>query len=168
MPYDTIFRFSPKVDMTDKPVPKFWSIKADGTKTAYTGRYGDDLRYSYRDERKRPYSDSGVVAIELEHNNGILRFEKGVTEEGGYRSFRSSDGWVVNEFESGLDGIPFQSRWGRLLANLFLNVLHGAIWFVCMWLLLQFRFNDALGFAMVLWLVATTLLGRCCSTGRPT
>ncbi len=159
IPYDSIFRFNPKVDMFDKPAPRIWTIKADGTKTAYVGRKGDDLKFTYRDDRKRPYNDSGVVAVELEHEGEVMRFDKVAADDGPYRSFRSAKGWVMVGYESGFDGIPFQSRWGRLLGNLALNLLHAALWFVSIWLLLQFRFNDALGFTFVLWLATTALLG---------
>ena len=159
IPYDTIFRFNPKVDMFDKSVSKFATIKADGTRTAYVRYTGDDGRFVYRDDKKRPYSPSGVVAIELEYQGEPKRFDKGVTEQGGYRWFQSPDNWVMKEYDNGPDGNPYQSRWGRLLGNLTLNLVHGVFWFVCIWLLLQFRFNDALGFTFVLWLATTALLG---------
>ena len=159
IPYDTILRFSPRVDMFVEPAPKLWTLKADGTKTAYTRKVNDNLQPEYRDSKKgSPYLPSGVVAIELEHNGSIVHFDKGVTEEGGYRFFQSADGWVIQEFDNGPTGIPWQSRSSRFLAVLGLNVLHAVLWFVCFWLLLQFRFNDSLGFAFVLTLIAIVVL----------
>jgi hypothetical protein len=162
IPYDTIFRFSPKVAMFEGPAPKFWAIRPDGvTKTPYIMRKGDDGRPEYVDaiDKKKRYNPSGVAAIELENKGATVRFEKVAAEQGSnYRTFRSPDGWVMQEFENGPTGEPSQSRWGRFFANVALNVLHAALWFVSFWLLLQFRFNDALGFALVISLIATVVL----------
>jgi hypothetical protein len=46
-------------------------------------------------------------------------------------------------------------RWGAYFVNLLLNVLHLAVWFVCLWLLLRFQWAHALGLAFVFWLVMT-------------
>ena len=46
-------------------------------------------------------------------------------------------------------------RWGQLFVNLFLNLLHFGLWFVCLWLLLRFQWPHALGFAVILWLTMT-------------
>jgi len=160
IPYDTIFRFSPKVDMFAEPAPKITTIKGDGARTDYVRRVNDNLQSVYQDvkDKKKPYNYAGVVAIELEHNGATVRFDKAVTEEGGYRRFQSADGWVMQEFDNGPTGIPSQSRWGRFLAVLALNLLHACLWFVCFWLLLQFRVNDALGFTFVITLIATVVL----------
>jgi hypothetical protein len=158
IPYDAIHRFSPTVEMFDNAVPKFWAIRADGAKTLYSMRKKDDGRPEYVDDKKKPYNYSGVVAFELDNKGTMVRFDKTATEEGDYRSFRSADGWVMKEYVDGPTGIPSQSRWGRFLANMALNLLHAVLWFVCFWLLLQFRFNDALGFALVITLISTVVL----------
>jgi hypothetical protein len=46
-------------------------------------------------------------------------------------------------------------RGGRLFGTIVLNVVHFAIWFVVIWLLLHFQWPHALGFAAVCWLVMT-------------
>lgn len=158
IPYDTVLRFSPKVDLFAEPALKIWAVRADGTRTLYKRRKGDDLRFEYVDERNKGYNSGSVVAFEVEDKGTSLRLDRAPADDSGYRTFVSADGWVMQEFESGPTGIPSQSRWGRFLGNLFLNLLHAGLWFVCLWLLLQFRFNDALGFAAVLWLVATVML----------
>jgi hypothetical protein len=158
IPYDAIHRFSPKIEMFAAPVPKFWVVRGDGAKVLYSARKRDDGRSEYYDDKKKPYSQSGVVAIELENKGGTVRLDKEAAEEGGYRIFRSADGWTMQEFENGPTGLPAQWRWGRFLGNLLLNLLHAALWFVCLWLLLHYRFNDALGMALVIWLIATLIL----------
>jgi hypothetical protein len=52
-------------------------------------------------------------------------------------------------------GRVYTVRTGRLVLNLFLNVFHFALWFVCLWLLLRFQWAHALGLAVALWLVMT-------------
>ena len=46
-------------------------------------------------------------------------------------------------------------RWGLLLGNLTLNVLHGVLWFVCFWLMLRFTVGYSLVFAAIFWGVTT-------------
>src|SRR5262249_18800386 len=46
---------------------------------------------------------------------------------------------------------------GLWLLNIFFNLLHFAIWFVCLWLLLQYQWPHALGLAIVFWVVMTFL-----------
>ena len=49
-------------------------------------------------------------------------------------------------------------RTGVVAANLFLNLVHGIVWFLCLWLLLRFQWGHALGLAFVGWLVLTFFL----------
>ena len=158
IPYDTVFRFSPKVDMTAEPVPVLWALRADGTKTKYIKRKGDNLRDEYQDERRKPYNSGSVIGFEVAHQGSVVRLDNVIFNESGQRTFLSAAGWQMDEFENGPTGVPTQSRWGRFLGNLLINLLHGGLWFVCLWLLLQFRFNDALGAACVLWLTATVMI----------
>jgi hypothetical protein len=50
-----------------------------------------------------------------------------------------------------------QFRWDLLLLNVLFNVLHLALWFAGLWLVLRFQWAHALGFAVCLWLVMTLL-----------
>jgi hypothetical protein len=49
-------------------------------------------------------------------------------------------------------------RRGLRFFNLFLNGLHLAVWFLCLWLVLRFQWAHALGLAFVSWLALTFLL----------
>src|SRR5439155_8961007 len=66
--------------------------------------------------------------------------------------YRDSRGRVMTE-----DAIGRLSttRWGLLWGNLFLNLIHFLLWFVCLWLLLRFQWSHALGLAVILWLIMT-------------
>src|SRR5262249_58968055 len=49
-------------------------------------------------------------------------------------------------------------RKGKLIGNIFINLIHLALWFLVIWLLLRFQWAHALGFAVIFWLVATLSL----------
>jgi hypothetical protein len=55
--------------------------------------------------------------------------------------------------EEGQLGRVSMFYFGRFLANMILNLLHLVVWFVCLWLLLEFQWSHALGQAIILWLV---------------
>ena len=44
------------------------------------------------------------------------------------------------------------TRYGILFCNLLLNFAHLLVWFLCLWLLLQFQWPHALGLALAFWL----------------
>jgi hypothetical protein len=164
--YDTTFRYSPRADLLREPAPRLWAHYdgKDGGKTVvYVRKKDDDLKDRYQVERKSPaeprrrWSPAGVDWVEIE-NQGRMRFEKTPTSEGDYRSFVSSDGWIMQEFEDGPTGIPQRYRWGAFFANSFLNLFHGALWFLCLWLILRYQWDHALGFAVILWIVMTLIV----------
>lgn len=49
-------------------------------------------------------------------------------------------------------------RKGKWIGNVFINLVHFALWFAVLWPLLRFQWAHALGFAFVCWLVATLAL----------
>lgn len=165
IPYDAFHRFSPRVDMFDTEAKELWAVTKDGKKVRYVGRKDvpfpgrsvilyEDRTYS----PPRPWKSAGVEAIILEQKDGQIRFDLVPTSEGGYRQFVSADGWVMYEYDSGPSGIPSRFRWGRFVANLFLNGFHFVLWFLCLWLLLRFQWPHALGLAVVLWIVMTLIV----------
>lgn len=46
-------------------------------------------------------------------------------------------------------------RKGKLVGNIFINLVHLALWFAVLWPLMRFQWAHALGFAVICWLVAT-------------
>jgi hypothetical protein len=49
-------------------------------------------------------------------------------------------------------------RWWWLFQNLFINLLHLAVWWACLWLVLKFQFWHSFGMAIVAWLAVTLFM----------
>jgi hypothetical protein len=160
IPYDTLFRFSPRVEMVKEPVKELWAVKKNDEKVRYTRHRIDQRRYEYKDTTllQRPWNATGVKAIELEHGGEKYRFDLTISESGAYPRFVNNKGWSMPAFESGPTGIPTTFRTSRFLANLFFNFLHLGLWFACLWLVLQFQWSHALGLGFCLWLLFTLAL----------
>jgi hypothetical protein len=161
LPYDTLFRFSPRVDKFKKTPTELW-VEKKGIKEPLHYKLvkrvvGGRTQESYETDSGQKYSSSGVEAIVLKEDGQNVRYLPRPGPEGsGYREFVDDSGWAMREFpQSGPTGLPEAFRWGRFVTNLFLNSLHLALWFVCLWLLLRFAWAHALGLAVVLWLVMT-------------
>ncbi len=164
IPYDTLFRFSPVVDMFPEPAKKIWT-KKKGEKELIeyklSKRVGGagQVTYEYKEviPPYRNWSPVRVEAVFLKHDGEKIRFEPKEAPEGAYRRFVSEDGWAMVEYE-GLNGIPSIFHSGLLIVNLLFNFVHLALWFVVLWLILQFQGYHALGLAFVIWLTMTLLI----------
>jgi hypothetical protein len=172
LPIDSIFRFTAKEEMPDlkgNPAPRITAIKLDRKKTGadkdgetifYVSKRDERGRFIYKDTtlKQRPWHGQDVIAIEFARPEGEkIRFDLRPTEQGGYREFVNSDGWVMREYEEGPTGRPEKFRFGRLLLNVFFNFAHLLGWFIALWLLLRFQWAHALGFAIVMWLAFTLI-----------
>ena len=161
VPYDTIFRFSAQEEYAKQPVDKLWSVK-QGTKEPipYARKRVGQNRYEYRDtsEKKRPWHPDKVeeVLLEDKDNPGEKdRFKRVATGEGSYRTYADASGCSMTEATIGQ---PSRFRYGMFFANLALNGLHLLLWFLVLWLLLQFQWAHALGLAAGLWALTTLTL----------
>jgi hypothetical protein len=163
VPYDTIFSFSAEETKGTKPVPKMWAVLKNGKKVLYK-RWPvyEGGRGSYAYFREQSGGGKGdrwpvdrAVAIEVPEEGEVVRYDLVKSENREYRSFVSPDGWTIKEYNSGPTGRPEAFNTGLWLGNLFLNFVHFALWFVCLWLLMRFQLSHALGLACVLWLVMT-------------
>src|SRR5262245_866951 len=149
VPYDTIFRFSPRVDKYADPPNVIW-IESKKQKVKYLRDKQDG---NYREEvKKSSWPHGPVTAIIVKEKEGEVRYEP--VRDKDYTEFRDADGWTLRVHE-GTIFVPTKSRWGRFLANLFLNFMPFAVWFVCLWLRLRFQWGHALGLAVVMWLILT-------------
>jgi hypothetical protein len=74
------------------------------------------------------------------------------TGEDGLLRYRDDRGRSMVENRLGQVRI-FHVSW--LLANLLINLLHLVVWFLVLWLLMEFQWGHALLQAMVIWLIAT-------------
>jgi hypothetical protein len=178
VPYDTLFQFSATEDLDTRPPEKIWVVRP-GTKepVKYESRptvRGNVKSYEYVDPvtQQRFGSTGGVEAILVEDTTGKLG-DKGAkvrfTRDKESGKFVGPDGWILEENNNWV-GARF--RTGLFLGNVLLNLLHLALWFVCLWLLLRFQWAHALGLAFVLWLVMTlavlpVLMSRCAAVAQP-
>jgi hypothetical protein len=157
IPYDTIFRFSPRVYMVEQPVMELWAVKKNNEKVHYKRYRLDQRRFEYKDvTANRPWNDSGVESVELTHEGEKYRFVKEEkTASGAYQRYVNDKGWSMSTGERGISGEPTTFRTSRFLANLFFNFMHLALWFAVLWLLLRFQWSHALGLAICIWLLFT-------------
>lgn len=171
VPYDTVFRFSPESEMFSEPVPYLWSIKTGARKDqeekvkfkrTYTpGPVPGQKRTVYKElvTPFRPWSPNRVVAIEIprqpDQEGDTIRFDRQEVQKGEYPRFVSGDGWIMYEYDDGITGAPTRFHFGWFLFIILWNLLHLAVWFVCLWLLLRFQPMHALGLALVVWLAVT-------------
>ncbi len=160
IPYDTFFRFSPKVSLSPDPATKMWAVRQGGKRTEYIRAKDDIGQWTYHDDRKKPWpSTDDVIAIEITHAGTKMHFDRIKSDDGYSNSYTSDQGWTMRAFSGGApNGIPERFVWTRFLGVLLLNILHAAAWFACLWLLVQFRFNEALLFAFILWVAMTVVI----------
>jgi hypothetical protein len=144
-----------------------WAVRKGGEIERYTYKkevlFRGQTRHEYRSAKTdRPWNGSGVEAILIRPEEGEIRFNLSVPEEkrqqGAYRQFVSSDGWVITETETGPSDNPEKSQFGRLLLFFFVHAFHLVLWFVCLWLLLRFQWSHALMTALVLWIIASLII----------
>jgi hypothetical protein len=164
VPFNTLFRFSSEVARTPEPVKKLWVVRKGTKEPVEYERYKDAnsqtglVRTLYREVNTRnPWRREGVEAILIQEDGkkDKVRFEPQKSDASGYRRFADGDGWEMTEYETGPDGRPTQFRFGLLVVNLLLNFVHLVLWFVLLWLLLDYRWPHALGLGFVLWLIMT-------------
>jgi hypothetical protein len=160
-PYDTLFRFNAVEDYDQRPVERIWVVRAGVKDPQPYDRHRIVQGYEYVDSTtKKPLGSlAGVQAIDMEDDTGKIgdkgekiRFELNKDADSGNSRFVSPQGWAMGENNLGQPSI-FRRR--LLVANLLLNSLHFAVWFLCLWLLLRFQWGHALGLAIIIWLVMT-------------
>jgi hypothetical protein len=166
IPYTTIFNFHIRSDMFAKPVTDIWAYRGDGQVLHYTiaseVEFGHEKTY-YRnavDPTKR-FTNTGVAAVEIETEPGrkskftLPNNTEGT--EGGNAYFVNDEGWKL-ENDRDISGNPTRVSWALLFGNVLLNVLHFALWFVCLWLILRFSVGSSLLFGAILWGLTTIAL----------
>ena len=155
-----------------RKVDQFWSVRQNPTgeeeKILFKRNPSTD---DYRDANNHRWarSMSGMmVAIIIEEkdkegNTEEKRFNAEIsngkfaprTSSAGDLPVRYKEEHGSRFIEDTNPGQVIRYRGGRLWATLALNVVHFALWFVVIWLLLHFQWPHALGFAAVCWLVMT-------------
>ncbi len=157
--FDSFLRFSAT---EDREFTEFDAVP-EGQKPIHFKK--DPLTNSYRDSANHPWTRSVGNAIVSEI---IVKEERdGSSQESHFKAdldnghfkkeanYIDENGRVMPEVYL---GHVSRLRWGAFFVNLFLNLVHLALWFVCLWLLLRFQWGHALGLAVPLWGAVTLIL----------
>jgi hypothetical protein len=157
LPYETLFTSAATEDPSE-PKPELWAERANGRTHYRIYKFeGVPAHHEYRAEGKRLVLDRSIEAIVVKEGDPKqpveVRFvarpgEDKYIEEGGSRFM------TVDHF-----GRIYTPRPGRARAMVLLNVVHFAVWFLAIWLLLRFQWSHALGLAAAIWLAMTMLVG---------
>ncbi len=165
--FDSLVNFSPR-DTTS--FDRFVSERVNerGTQEVPYRRARDDRgRVIYVDPDGRPWrrSDNGMMTAIIVEEDGVrTRFE---AERNPGGTFHVEPNQPLRYVEQGgarrvmtdnALGEVSVTRYGLLLGNLALNLLHLLAWFACFWLLLRFQWSHALGLAVIFWLVFAVLV----------
>jgi hypothetical protein len=161
VPFSAWWDFTAADYWPPKGFPQFISIK-NGQETVYVARHkvgGGTVEY--RDQAtQRPWTreSGGVVeAVVIEENGQKVKFLADLTPDHKFRTeparYLEEGGSRVLTEEDVKAGQIRRFYGGRLAVYFIFNLLHLAVWFACLWLLLRFQWSHALGLAVVLWLV---------------
>ena len=158
LPYETLFTSAATEDPSPETLRELWVERA-GAKTHYSRHAleGVVTRYEYRDANNKRFNhDKSVEAViikegdpkEAHETRFVAQHDAGkYTEEGGTR-YMSMDNF----------GRVYTPRPGRSRVMLLINVVHFAVWFLVVWLVLRFQWPHALGLAALFWLAMTMLI----------
>jgi hypothetical protein len=154
-------------EVSKTAVPDFWVVRGSA-KVYYKGRDlpGSPRRVVYDDPDGKVWSApqaKDVDAILVKEGEREVRFKAHYnTEKPEPGKERHVERFVEEGGRRYLDPEAFGKiivpRSGGAFVRVLLNVLHFAVWFVCLWLLLRFQWPHALGLAAVLWLVMTLVV----------
>lgn len=160
-------QYSSLLDFSPQQVTVFQEFLSERTgdrgKQEILYRLGRDARGrpTYLDPDNRPWERSSsngmMTAIVVEEGGEKHRFEAELTPQG---TFKTDDSGAVRYVEQGGKRVMTDDSIGRitttqygiLFGNLLLNFAHLLVWFLCLWLVVQFDWPHALGMALVLWL----------------
>lgn len=148
----------------DKIYPEFRIINQDDKEEIYKrtknqqGKdvYKRDGKYDGREPPSRPLevivteNDEQVIFEPERDARGQFKVQTGQSLQ-----YRDKKGRVMIEGDLGRISI---FRTGNMILNLLLNFLHLVVWVAVFWLVLQFRFFQALGLALVAWIAMTIFL----------
>jgi hypothetical protein len=155
--YQPLHNFSSKETETYKYL---W-IYRDGRKEQFT-RQGDKNLYVSKGGKRLPERPFEIIASHKAEGDEHV-FKPRLDDKG---HFKTEDG-EVRYYEEGNDerymveSYPGQvsiSHFGWLLMALILNLGFLFVWFLCLWLLLEFQWPHALGLAFVAWLISLFIL----------
>lgn len=168
-PYDALFFFGP----SDHHVYPEFRAKRNGKEVVYRLKNGE---YVEVQPPYRKWDPTKEVIVRDEKDGPDVVFRAELDEKGNFRRERRRVrglGWLMGSgSEQPLKYTDDQGRvmtevdigrvrvfhWGLFLANLALNLAHLVLWFLCLWLVLQFQWPHALGIAFIFWGVMTVVI----------
>src|SRR5262249_33936496 len=109
--------------------------------------------YEFRDESGTAWTKADTTgitqAIIIQEKEGgeKIRFEPRLDRDGNFTAKEPFPPYYEVNGRRVMDelGQVTLSSFGMWLLNIFLNLLHFGVWFVCLWLLLKFQWPHALG-----------------------
>jgi hypothetical protein len=167
--YNAFDNYAPLTDFSatevSQPFPKL-TVVEQGKKTQYRLTKGERGRPIYRDSAGRPLPTrpfEEIIVKEDDHDTvfkperdakGKLKRERGrglryVDDKGRFMEGGEGEGYM---------GYLSVSHPGRTFVYVVLNLVHGAVWVACLWLLLRFSLGQALLLAVCCWLAMTLLV----------
>jgi hypothetical protein len=165
--FESIFDFSPREVVH---LDQFWSERTgDRGKQEILYTKGKDsagrVRYFDPDQREWRRLDNGMMtAIIIEEDGEKRRFEAVLTPDGTPQvednqplRYVEKDGKGRVMTDDAIGEIS-TTKYGLLFGNLLLNLAHLLVWFLCLWLLLNYQWPHALGLAAALWLTFALLV----------
>jgi hypothetical protein len=158
LPFDTIFNFTTE-KIADRALPEFTAVRGK-TKEKYTKNDVGKPLPEYRGPENKlwvPQRGADVDALLVKEGDHEVTYRPVVRE--GPNKEKSVERFVEEGGKSYLDAGSFGKvttpRGGGWFVRVLLNVLHLAVWFVVLWLLLRYQWPHALGLAVAMWLVMT-------------
>ena len=160
--YQTLFQFNLRIDVP--PYKEFRIITQEGKEELFKQAKNEKGILIYRqdgrpDGRLPPSRPQKVI---VKDDNQDVIFEPDRDPKGRFKTeafdslyYRDKNGRVMKESELGQATI---FRWGNLLANLVLNGIYFVLWFVVLWLVLEFSSGYALVLAIACWLISILFL----------
>jgi hypothetical protein len=159
IPYNTIFSFSPRVEKYKEPAPVIWVERDVEPKPIKFDRVRDaKFRDKFTYKGKGGWPHGGIKSLKTVTKDGEMEFKPEKQGAEDYQVFTSPEGWFMKVYGDGPTGMPEAFVWGRFFLSLFLNILHLALWFAALWLLLRFQWGHALGLGFVMWLIMTLVI----------
>jgi hypothetical protein len=160
--FESFLDFSPRESIR---LDKFWSERTGDRgkqEILYTKTKEARGRVVYNDPDNNPWQRTGaggmMTAIIVEEGGEKHRFEAEMTPEGAFKlednrplRYVEKDGRGRVMTDDAIGEIS-TTKYGLLFGNLLLNLAHLLVWFLCLWLLMDFQWPHALGLAAGLWL----------------
>ena len=164
--FDTLYSF--KTEALDGKYDEFQSIRKVGKNEQKPVRFirvGESTDFESLESRKRwnrSDADGMMVAILIQEKgkDQPTRFDANLSSDGLFRPRNETkyetDGGKRYMDEGSLGNV-YRKRSFAVIGNLFVNLLHLALWVVVFWPILRFTLGHAVGFGLAFWAITMLL-----------